>query len=131
MTTNFKMTRSLLQSEKKRVTEELEQLRASARTEERREGSPFGKREEEATESFELEKRLALEQGIRERLAKVEELLQGQRLAPDLFIAAGKKAANVMLDSTGRRWSTEYKEIAIQGLVEQALTRVLGESIHA
>ena len=40
-------------------------------------------------------------------------------------------AANVMLDSTGRRWSTEYKEIAIQGLVEQALTRVLGASIHA
>jgi CO/xanthine dehydrogenase FAD-binding subunit len=65
-----------------------------------------------------------------ERLAKVEELLQGQRSTPDLFVAAGKKAADVMLDSTGRRWSTEYKELAIQALVEQALTRVLGELIH-
>jgi hypothetical protein len=27
---------------------------------------------------------------------------------------------------TGRRWSTEYKEVAIQGLVEQALGRVFG-----
>ena len=38
---------------------------------ERREGSPFGKREEEATESFELEKRLALEKRLKEQLVDI------------------------------------------------------------
>jgi len=61
----------------KRLNEELEQLKATARpVDERREGSPFGKREEEAAESFELEKRLALEKRIREQLAEVEHALQ-------------------------------------------------------
>ena len=44
-------------------------------TEARREGSPFGKREEEATESFELEKRLALEKQLKDHIAKVERAL--------------------------------------------------------
>jgi len=62
MTTNYSILRSRLEAEQKRLTEELEQLQASANpTDERREGSPFGKREEEATEALELEKRLVLE----------------------------------------------------------------------
>ena len=73
MSTNFNILRSRLANERKRLTEELEQSMVSARpASERREGSPFGKREEEATESFELEKRLALEKRIREQLADVE-----------------------------------------------------------
>ncbi len=76
MTTNFNLLRSHLKSEQKRLVDELEQLEVSARpTDERREGSPFGKREEEATESFELEKRLALEKRIRDQLAEVEHAL--------------------------------------------------------
>ena len=76
MTTNFKILRSRLQSERERLIEEFEQLKASANTtEERREGSPFGKREEEATETLELEKRLALEKRIREQLVGVEHAL--------------------------------------------------------
>ena len=76
MTTNFNILRSRLKSERKRLIEELEQLKASANTtEDRREGSPFGKREEEATETLELEKRLALEKRIREQLAGVEHAL--------------------------------------------------------
>ena len=43
---------------------------------ERREGSPFGKREEEATESMELEKRLALESRLKNLLAEVERAIQ-------------------------------------------------------
>ena len=71
------MLRSQLESERKRKTEELEQLQASIRpAEERREGSPFGKREEEATETQELEKRLALEQRTRDQLSWVEHALQ-------------------------------------------------------
>lgn len=77
MTTGFNLLRSRLESEQKRLTKELEQSKASARPPiERREGSPFGKREEEATESFELEKRLALEKRLKDLLAEVEYALQ-------------------------------------------------------
>ena len=77
MTEKYKELRSRLESERKRLIEELEQLMANAQpTDERREGSPFGKREEEATETSELEKRLALEGRTRELLAKVEHALQ-------------------------------------------------------
>jgi DnaK suppressor protein len=77
MTIGFNLLRSRLESMQKRLNEELEQLKSSARpADERREGSPFGKREEEATESFELEKRLTLEKRIREQLAEVEHALQ-------------------------------------------------------
>lgn len=76
MTTDFNLFRSRLESERKRLTEELKQLTANVRpAEERREGSPFGKREEEATETLELEKRLALEKRLRNLLAEVEHAL--------------------------------------------------------
>ena len=76
MTINSNLLRSRLESERKRLIEQLDQLEANVRpTDERREGSPFGKREEEATETFELEKRLALEKRVREQLAEVEHAL--------------------------------------------------------
>jgi len=74
---NLKQLRSRLESEKKRLLEELAQAEANARpTEVRREGSPFGKREEEATESLELEKRLALEKQVKGNLADIEHALK-------------------------------------------------------
>ena len=77
MTTNFTLIRSRLEMERKRLTDELEQLKAGVRpADERREGSPFGKREEEATETYELEKRLALEKRITDQLAEVEHALR-------------------------------------------------------
>lgn len=76
MTTNYSILRSRLEAERKRLNEELEQLEANANpTNERREGSPFGKREEEATEALELEKRLVLERRIKEQLVGVEHAL--------------------------------------------------------
>jgi len=76
MTTNFNILRSRLEGERKRLVDELEQLKANASPkDERREGSPFGKREEEATETLELEKRLVLEKRINEQLADVEHAL--------------------------------------------------------
>jgi len=73
----FNLLRARLESERKRLIEEMEQLKSSIRpADERREGSPFGKREEEATESYELERRLTLEKSIREQLASVEHALQ-------------------------------------------------------
>ncbi|HEY32562.1 MAG TPA: molecular chaperone DnaK [Dehalococcoidia bacterium] len=76
MAGKYDALRSHLESEEKRLTDDLEQLRAVAYpSEERREGSPFGKREEEATESLELERRLALEKQMREQLADVRAAL--------------------------------------------------------
>lgn len=76
-TTKFKKQHEQLESEHKRLTEELAQLHSSASSsEERREGSPFGKREEEATETLELEKRLVLENRIRQELAGIEHALE-------------------------------------------------------
>ncbi len=76
VTTSFNLLRSRLESEQKRLIGELEQSRASVRpANERREGSPFGKREEEATETLELETRLALEKRIRNQLAEIEHAL--------------------------------------------------------
>ena len=76
VTTSFNLLRSRLENEQKRLIGELEQLRASVRpANERREGSPFGKREEEATETLELETRLALEKRVRDQLAEIEHTL--------------------------------------------------------
>jgi RNA polymerase-binding protein DksA len=76
MTDKFKKQREQLETEHKRLAEELAQLQTNASSaEERREGSPFGKREEEATETLELEKRLNLENRIRQEMAKVEHAL--------------------------------------------------------
>jgi DnaK suppressor protein len=73
---DFAEQRKNLEDEHKRLTEELAQLETSgSSSEERREGSPFGKREEEATETLELEKRLALENRIRSELAEIEHAL--------------------------------------------------------
>ena len=76
MTVDYKKLRAHLESEQKRLTQELEQLQTSASSsDERREGSPFGKREEEATETLELEKRLVLENRIRQELVGIEHAL--------------------------------------------------------
>ncbi len=73
MAINLEQLRRRLDDERNRLANELEKIRGDSQSGDvRREGSPFGKREEEATESFELEKRLALEKQIKADLAKVE-----------------------------------------------------------
>ncbi len=76
MVEKYAILRSRLESELKRLNAELENLQMQmSPAVERREGSPFGKREEEAVESAELEKRLALQQRIRDQLAEIEHAL--------------------------------------------------------
>lgn len=71
-TDNFKILRSRLENDKKRLEEVLEQTQADAESgDDRHEGSPFGKREEEASQSMELENRLALEKQMRDNLAEI------------------------------------------------------------
>jgi RNA polymerase-binding protein DksA len=73
---DYDLLRSRLESEHEHLVQELGQLRASVRpADERREGSPFGKREEEATEAADLETRLEMERRIRDQLAAVEHAL--------------------------------------------------------
>jgi DnaK suppressor protein len=73
---NLEKLRSRLEIEQKHLRGDLDQLEASGQPDAvRREGSPFGKREEEATESFELEKRLAMTQQVRANLTDIEHAL--------------------------------------------------------
>jgi len=59
------------------------------------------------------------------RFVAVEEMLLGQAPSDALLAAAGEKTAELMLAVTGRRWSTEYKEVAIAALTERTLRRAL------
>jgi DnaK suppressor protein len=66
-----------LKKEKTELLEKLEQLRALGQpSAERKEGSPFGKREEGADEASELEKRLVMGKRLEESLNEVEHALQ-------------------------------------------------------
>jgi len=66
-----------LKKEKTDLLEKIEQLRVLGQpSAERKEGSPFGKREEGADEASELEKRLALEKRLEESLKEVEHALE-------------------------------------------------------
>ena len=72
-----------LKVERKRLLDEQELLRASCiPSDGRREGSPYGKWGEEATETSELERRSALGKQIKEQLVDIEDTL--------LKIEAGK-----------------------------------------
>lgn len=76
MDSDIRKIRSSLEIERHRLLDEQKQLQADGFPgTERREGSPYGKKEEEATESFELEKRLSLERQIQEQLADTENAL--------------------------------------------------------
>ena len=76
MTVNFNQLRYRLESERKHLIEELEQLKASVlQAGEQRQGDPFGKRDESGMESLELDKCLALQKQIIDRLSEVEHAL--------------------------------------------------------
>lgn len=76
MATKSSQIRVKLEAEKKRLQDELAQLDNSQSMEERREGSPFWRREEEASESMEMEKRLALENRLNSLLVEVERAIE-------------------------------------------------------
>ena len=75
--TDFAEVYNYLLKERERLNKELEELRVKiGPADERREGSPFGKREEEATEVMEMEKRIAREKQTTESLAKVNRAIE-------------------------------------------------------
>jgi RNA polymerase-binding transcription factor len=77
MTVTFDELRQRLKDEREKLVRQLEQNRASApAVGEAKEGSPYGKKEEGASEAYELEKRLAMEKRLMGALAEVEHALQ-------------------------------------------------------
>lgn len=77
MAVTFDELRERLKEEHDRLVKQLDQVRASApAVGEMKEGSPYGKKEEGASEAFELEKRLALEKRLMVTLAEIEHALR-------------------------------------------------------
>ena len=68
----FEKLETRLKADYQRLSEQLEALKATRPQEDRREGSPFGKREEEATETSDLENRLAMEKRVLDQMAEVD-----------------------------------------------------------
>lgn len=73
---NFNVIRSRLEQERKQLTKELERLNVSRHLTERRNGSPFGKMDEEANAAADLEKSVALQSRIMDTLVQIEHALQ-------------------------------------------------------
>ena len=75
MTSHLENIRARLQTERRRLADEL-QSKLSQSAAEVHEGSPFGKREETATESSELGSRVAAVRLVREQLVEMERALE-------------------------------------------------------
>ena len=60
------------------------------------------------------------------RMTGVESMLADQHPSIELFREAGRAAAHAMVQQTGRRWSTEYKEMVLAVLVRRALQACCG-----
>ena len=75
MAIDFDLLRSRLKQERQRLTEELEHLQASNYSIGDREGSWFGRRDEQANEAAEFRKQQSAEGSLNDLLAKVERAL--------------------------------------------------------
>jgi len=61
-----------IEKDREQLNEQINQIRAARTAQERREGSPFGKREEEASETAELENLIAQEKRILDQIIDIE-----------------------------------------------------------
>lgn len=59
------------------------------------------------------------------RLSTVEAYLLGKEATPEVIQEAGRLAAEAMIEATGRRWSTPYKEPVLAALVRRAIRTAL------
>ena len=62
---------------------------------------------------------------IPERFKDAEDLLLGEIPTQDLIQKAGEKIAEEMINKSGYRWSTEYKEPVVKSLIGRVLNMVL------
>ena len=61
------------------------------------------------------------------RFPKVEGVLLGKKPDKETITAAADQLVADMIESTGRRWSTEYKEITLKAIAERSLTKIFLE----
>lgn len=59
------------------------------------------------------------------RLTEVEAFLLNKEATPEVIQEAGSLAAATMIEATGRRWSTPYKEPVLAALVRRAIRTAL------
>ena len=77
MPVDLNLVRAQLERDRMHLIEQLSQLEAGKNTaEEKRESTPFGKRDQGATETLELEKRLTLGKRIQGQLTETDRALQ-------------------------------------------------------
>jgi len=65
------------------------------------------------------------------RATEAEQMLIGAKPTEKLFVAAGQKVSAMMIQETGRRWSTEYKGPVLAVLVRRALERCALSPVHS
>ncbi|MCL2149379.1 MAG: TraR/DksA C4-type zinc finger protein [Dehalococcoidia bacterium] len=70
--TNYQAIKIRIEKDREQLNDQLEQIRTARTANERREGSPFGKREEEASETAELENLIAQEKRILDQLVDID-----------------------------------------------------------
>lgn len=63
---------------------------------------------------------------VPQRVPSAEELLIGKKPSEELFEEAGKAVSAEMIEQTGYRWSTEYKQPAVEAIVCKALMKAAG-----
>lgn len=64
-----------------------------------------------------------------DKVKKAEELLVGQKVSEKLFEAAGKIVSQEMIGRTGVRWPTQYKQPAVEGIVEETLIEAAKKAV--
>ena len=65
------------------------------------------------------------------RITAAEQMLIGEKPGGTLFAEAGRKVSELMVEETGRRWSSEYKEPVLAVLVRRALEQCASRSTPA
>lgn len=58
------------------------------------------------------------------RFRNVEAVLTGKKPGKELFSHTADELVAEMIKSTGRRWSTEYKEITLKAIAERSLAKI-------
>ena len=61
------------------------------------------------------------------RFPNVEATLLDQTPTKELITSAADQLVAEMIESTGRRWSTEYKEVALKAIAQRSLTKIFLE----
>ena len=60
------------------------------------------------------------------RVTEVEDFLRGKRATKEVFDQAGRIVSDIMIQNSGRRWSTPYKEPVVAALSSRVLSQAVG-----